>query len=666
MLTVQPAQLNFNDDGIPCSVEYNDPYFSLADAVDESRYVFIRGNHLQNRWPLNKSDAHSGTKSFTISELGFGFGLNFITTCEIWIKAKPQIHLHYISFEKHPVRKDDLARFHTDLKSAKATSQQLIKYYPPAVAGTHRIHFDKDNITLTLIFGDALSCLKKSEFLADAWYLDGFSPEKNPELWSTAITKQVYRLTQQHGTFATYSAASQVRKNLNLAGFEISKSEGFGSKREMLRGVKQNSSVPNTLPYKLKNWLNTKSHHYSCKTAIIIGAGMAGCLTSAALAKRGWDVTLLDKNTSLASEGSGNPNAILMPRLSVDHDIQSQLTLQGYLYSLRYFEQLAEHTSFDWQQCGAIQLPRDEAQWSRMQSITHKYTIPHELLSSISQSQASKLSECEVSRGGWHIPMAASLSPLNLCESVLSKHQSKINFIGSTYIDSLNHDNQQWTASDRSGNSYSADVIILANAMSINQFPQTQWCTLNPKRGQITLISENDCNIKPTKIICADAYITPTVGTELVTGASFITNDSYTDIRPHEHEENIKKISSMIPSFTLKADSTLSGRAAIRAVTNDRLPIVGPAPIEGQFYSDFKDAAMGSTNRNYPTAANHQGLYMASGFGSRGLAWIPICAESLACMISNEPSPIDTGLMQAIHPNRFLMKRLTQKLQTKK
>ena len=179
MLTVQKPQLNFNSDGVPCSTEFNDPYFSLENGIKESRYVFIHGNNLTKRW----SKLSPNSQHFTIAEIGFGFGLNFITSCEEWLQHENSSNLHYISLEKYPVKKNDLIELYSTLNISSKLTQELIKNYPVAVAGSHRIHLDQLNITLTLIFDDALNYLKKTNLLVHAWYLDGFSPNKNPRLW---------------------------------------------------------------------------------------------------------------------------------------------------------------------------------------------------------------------------------------------------------------------------------------------------------------------------------------------------------------------------------------------------------------------------------------------------------------------------------------------------
>ena len=654
MLTVKSPQLNFNNEGVPCSRDFDDPYFSLNNGIEESHHVFIRGNRLKQRW-----DQINAEDNFIIAELGFGFGINFLTTCQQWIESAPkQGRLHYISFEKYPVSTHDLNSCHTKFKLHTKLSQKLIQDYPIAVEGSHRIHFDDYDIILTLIFGDALSYLKKSNFYAHAWFLDGFSPNKNPQLWNIEVAEEVYRLTQQYGTFATYSAASIVRKNFSAAGFATSKQDGFGSKREMLIGERLTLPERSDLPFKDKNWLNNPIKSYKNKTAIVIGAGMAGCFISASLAKRNWSVTLLDRHSSVASEASGNPNAILMPRLSLDYDFQSQLTVQGFLYTTRELNYLKETNDFDWQQCGAIQLPRDEAQWERMQRIANQKSTPENLFTEITRAEASELAGLTLDKAGWHIPLASWLRPSLLCETILQKYNSNIHFHGDTSIESLHEGDHKWTAHSTTHSTYTADIIVLANALAVSHFQQTRWCEFKPKRGQISFFPQIACNFQPKKIICADAYITPECNSNLIAGATFITNDTQTDIRSHEHEENIYKLSNMIPSFKLNKNYGIKGRVAIRAVSDDRLPITGPAAVVDDFFKDFKHAALGSTNQMYPPANTYPGLYIHSAFGSRGLAWIPLCSEILACIINNEPRPVDKKLEQAIHPNRLLMKKL--------
>ena len=656
MLTVTPAQIAIDKNGIPHSRQFGDTYFSSAGGNEECQHVFLRGNNFEQRI--------QHTNQFTIAEIGFGTGINFLTTADTWHNSRQNdAKLHYISFEKHPVSVTDLKNFYTKLNKSFLHTEDLLNLYPLPVAGYHRLEFTQSSIALTLVFAEALIALKEANFLADAWFLDGFAPNKNPEVWSRDVAVEIFRLTNNNGTFASYTTAGVVKDNFSAAGFRIAKQKGFSKKRDMLTGIR--TKDPDLqFHLKEKSWFFNKACKSPTRRALIIGGGLAGTTISAALANRNWHATIIDRHPSLAAEASGNANAILMPRLSVDHDLQAQLTLLGYLYSLRYLRNLKTATKENiWHPCGAIQIPRDQAQWQRMQLIASQEKLPDKLLRTVSKQEASDLSGCNLAHAGWYFPSAGWTTPKLMCDTMLKQHEN-IFFIGGEEIVALENNRGIWHVLNNDGAIVEkAEVIVIANALSVNKIEQTHWCKLHPKRGQITLIPENASNIHPTKIVCSDAYITPPVDNHLVAGASFITNDTKSDIRAEEHHGNLTKIQNIIPDFLPPQLDALNGRAAIRAVSTDRLPIVGPVAKANCFKQIFAKAALGANNIRYPIPEYFDGLYIASGFGSRGMAWIPICAEVLACTINNEPSPLNQPLSNAIHPNRMLMKQLIKSVQ---
>lgn len=659
MLTLSPAQFNFSSNGIPRSAQFNDNYYSQAGALKESQHVFIAGNQITKAW-INHDQ-------FTIAELGFGLGINFIATANTWLASNQNnAQLNYISIEKHPVSVEQMKKVFSKLDLHSEITRQLVEEYPLAIRGSNRIHFSQANITLTLIWDDVLYALKNANFKAHAWYLDGFSPKHNQSMWSREIANHVHRLTMDKGTFATYSSAKLVQENFSAAGFIINKQPGCANKREMLVGMRMSSPAVEQFSLKQKSWLFTSTQVTKNKTAIVIGAGMAGVAISGALAQRGWQVTLIDQHDTVAQEASGNSNAILMPRLSIDHDLQAQLTLQGFFYSLRYLKHLQSFSNENfWQQCGAIQIPRNKNDWQRMQQIIRQENIPPEFMRFVTQQEASDLANCSLTKDAWYFPQAAWCVPKLICQTILQQYKQQISFLGNNEVESIRHENGVWHAVNKNQQTIApADIAIVTSAYASNQFKQTNWCTLHAKRGQITLIPNTMGTASPQKIICADAYITPAVDNQYVLGATFITDDTDTDVRLHEHEQNLSKLAKITPSFKNINARNVIGRAAIRAVSPDRLPIVGPVSDQAAFFKDYKSAALGSTNQLYPAAGYMPGLYIATGFGSRGMAWIPLCAEALACTINGEAGPLDLKLAGAIHPNRLLMKQLIS--QTKK
>lgn len=656
MLTVTPAQIVIDQNGIPHSKQYDDTYFSSAGGAEECQHVFLDGNDFQSRI--------RNTAQFTVAEIGFGTGINFLTTANVWRNYRQNnAKLHYISIEKHPITVSNLRTFYAKLNKTFFHTEDFLSLYPLPVSGSHRIDFEQSGISLTLIFADALAALKEADFLADAWFLDGFAPSKNPELWTKDIAVEIFQLTKNKGTFASYTAAAKVKDSFSSAGFIISKQKGFSNKRDMLTGIRA-KDFDHQFSIKEKSWFFNKAYNSPNKHALIIGGGLAGTTVCAALANRNWHVTVIDRHSTLAAEASGNANAILMPRLSVDHDRQAQLTLQGYFYSLRYLHKLETNTKENlWHPCGVIQIPRDQAQWQRMQTITSQEKLPDKLLQTVSKQEASDLCGCSLAHAGWYFPSAGWVVPKLMCDAILKQHEN-IKFKSGEEIAALENHNGIWHALNNDGTIVEkADVVIIANALSAANLEQTHWCKLYPKRGQITLIPEHASNIQPKKIICADAYITPLLDHHLVAGASFISNDTEIDIRAEEHRQNLQKIQNIIPGFLPPQADSLNGRAAIRAASADRLPIVGPVAKAKSFKQNFIKAALGANNIRYSAPEYFDGLYIASGFGSRGMAWIPICAEALACIINNEPKPLSQSLSNAIHPNRILMKQLIKSVQ---
>lgn len=228
--SIEPAALVWRGDE-PFSRAYDDIYFTSGAGLEESRYVFLRHNGLPGRW--------RGREVFTIAETGFGTGLNFLLTWQAWREcADASQRLDYLSVERHPLSRDDLARALALWPQLRELSAALLAQYPPPRGGAHRLEFDEGRVCLTLLFGDVARMLPPLRAAVDAWFLDGFDPAKNPRMWSREVYEQMARLCAEGGTFATFTAAGVVRRGLQAAGFTVLKAKGFGAKREMLHGYR--------------------------------------------------------------------------------------------------------------------------------------------------------------------------------------------------------------------------------------------------------------------------------------------------------------------------------------------------------------------------------------------------------------------------------------------
>ena len=239
-MSLTQAQIHWNEAGTPVSNDYDDVYFSNLDGLAETRYVFIEQNQLPGRWLSFEAER------FVIAETGFGTGLNFLATCQAFANFRQQYpesklkYLHFISIEKFPLTIADLQKAHLIWPELSLYSEALISHYPPLGSGCHRLNLANSSISLELWFDDvqtALPCIHTStQGVVDCWYLDGFTPSRNPEMWTLPLFFHMARLARKDCTVATFTAASSVRRGLIDVGFEIHKAKGFGKKREMLFG----------------------------------------------------------------------------------------------------------------------------------------------------------------------------------------------------------------------------------------------------------------------------------------------------------------------------------------------------------------------------------------------------------------------------------------------
>ena len=308
-----PPQLDFSRPGTPASTAFDDIYFSVDGGLAECRDVYLRGCGLPERW--------QGRDHFTIAELGFGTGLNFLAALEMWAKHRPSqtARLNFISVEGFPLSQAQLERAYQDWDDMPRGVRELIAAWPDRVKGVHTIYFD-NGIRLTLLHDPVGEALERLDFAADAWFLDGFSPAKNLDMWSPKILKRVHDLSAPGCRVGTFTVAGDVRRGLSAAGFDVSKQPGFGRKRERLEAVKTGELLP---PMRAPN-------------VAIIGAGIAGASVAAGLIRQGADVTIIAPDDETLA--SGNARAIVKPRLDVLDRPESRFFHSAYLYALQAYE----------------------------------------------------------------------------------------------------------------------------------------------------------------------------------------------------------------------------------------------------------------------------------------------------------------------------------------
>ena len=629
-------------DGQPYSRRFGDVYFSRASGVEETRHVFLQHNQLGERW----RKLNSGTL-FTIAETGFGTGLNFLCAWQLWHEIAPaNARLHFVSTEKYPLSHHELAQALALWPELAALSASLLEQYHAPCAGWRRLTFDDGRVTLTLLIGDARETLHELRASVDAWFLDGFAPAKNPEMWQDDLFESMARLSTPNATFATFTAAGAVKRSLQAAGFQVEKVAGHGTKREMLCGTFTGPAHAIALPCQ--------------KNAVVIGGGISGTSSAYSLGLRGWQVTLIERNSGLAQEASGNPQGMLYARLTKNDIPLSRLALTGYLYTLNLLARLLPRGT-DWDACGLLQLAFDAREQIRQVNLLSR-DWPTELVHAVDCAEASAMAGFQLPSGGLHFPGGGWVRPPVLCEALATHPNITLKTTHNAVRLVRDEAAATWQIWDAERCLAIAPLVVIATANDTRQFPQTAHLPLETVRGQVTRLSTTAASSKLAKVICTDGYITPTYQGTHCLGATFTPEDVVPEIREADNRHNLETLRTLSPALfdalngNALVPQSLEGRAALRCASPDYLPLVGPlldAVAINAAYASGELRGHKATSAPLPWL---DGLYVNTGHGSKGLVSAPLCAELIAAMVEGESLPIDASLARVLDPNRFLLR----------
>lgn len=622
-MALKPARLQWSENGDLESLDYGDVYFQRGSAFAESDYVFLQHNNLPARF------AALGDESFHIAEMGFGTGLNFLRAATLFLSAAPAgARLVFTSIEKHPITPEMLAQvyahFSAQAPEMTALCTGILAQYPPLIEGFHTLLLAEGRIRLTLCFGEAVNCLPQISGLFDAWFLDGFSPAKNPDMWHEALFPLIAERTRGGGTLASFSVAGHMRRALAALGFDVRKEKGFGIKWSMTAARK--TEPPQKRPEK--------------KPVAVLGGGIAGCAAAWALARRGYAVTLIDRQKGTAQETSGNPVGIVYPKITVDPSPMGMFHAHGFCYTRMLCAALPVPS---WQACGVRHIDKNEEEAARHAKQVEKNALPFDYA-------------CHKD-GALHLPMAGFLSPPALCKA-LADHEN-IRCVFSKSALRLQNENGVWHICGADGDIIcaAAHVVIALGNQSLN-IAETAWLPLQSLRGQISYIRPTAASGSLKEVICHDGYIAPPDMDGLqVIGATFQKEPvAVPDIRAEDHAENVAKLAQYLPELGVTPADVIGGRTGYRATTPDKLPAAGPAPDAAKLAEVFTDLRHGV--RAQKPLPLHGGIYISTGYGAHGMSGAPLCGEMIAAMIADEPLPVPAALADALAPARFLLRDL--------
>ncbi|MDX1351618.1 MAG: bifunctional tRNA (5-methylaminomethyl-2-thiouridine)(34)-methyltransferase MnmD/FAD-dependent 5-carboxymethylaminomethyl-2-thiouridine(34) oxidoreductase MnmC [Thiomicrorhabdus sp.] len=650
------AQVSWTNEAVPKSQQFDDFYFSTDGGMAEVEHTFIQPNALGQRF----ADVPAGG-AFRIAETGFGSGLNFLMACELWLqKAKKTASLHFISFEKYPLHLDDLIKAHKALPGLEQQAEALQQAYPYLLPGWHDVWLFDKRVHLTLWFGDVLKGLPECDATqgskVDAWFLDGFAPAKNPDMWQPALYQQMARLSHAQTTFATFTAAGEVRRALERNGFKVEKSPGFGKKREICFG-----KLVQERPYSLKAPWFSRPEPIAIKSgqvasAIVIGAGLAGGAVVNQLAQAGWQVTVLEAENEIATQASGNLAGAVHPLVTADWNLRSQWYLQGFEATLRaVMPWLKECNSR--QSCvlgdltGLVQLAVTQTSAQRLQEAFERVGLPKEFIQPLTQSQASELIGSQANAAGVLFPKGGWLYPKAVIERCLA-HENVQLVAGQKVTDIEQLSDLSWRVKTEDSQ-FDATIVVVATGSLDQVLNQKLGLPIRPVKGQVSHIQASQQKHSLNMAVTHEGYSTACGNNQAVTGATFEAPDMSETLSVASHQANLAITQKALPEWLEVEAEALSGRVAFRPTTPDHLPIVGAVADNNWLQEAYLSQSHTHAVYRYPKQKYQQGLYVSNGHGPRGLMSVFLAAESLLADILGQPLPQPLSLYHASHPARF-------------
>lgn len=642
-------------DGEPRSRHFGDIYFSRSRGLEETRYVFLDGNDLARRF-----ERLSARGTFTIGETGFGTGLNFLAAWQRFEALAPEdARLHFVSTELHPLSTADLARALSLWPDLRTHADALLASYDALPPGFHRFVFASGRVTLTLLVGDAADTLPQLDARMDAWFLDGFAPSKNPGLWCDEVLTQISRLSHAGTTCATYTVAGAVRRGLDAAGFRVERTPGFGTKREMLRGTCVQPVAEGHRP----PWTR-RPPAGPVRDAVVIGGGLAGASTAASLAARGIRVVLVDRCRGLAEETSGNAQGMLYIKPSPHPTPLTALVVAGLAFTQRVLATALPADGVSWSRCGVLTLAHDPAEADRMERIA-TLGWPAEFARPVDRDEASRIAGVEVPAGGLFHPGAGWVHPRALCEALVSRDGIRLQ-LGQRADRIERTESGRWSVQAEGERIAEADVFVVAGGLSSRGFAQCEALPLRGIRGQITTIPATESSRQLRTVLCAESYAAPAREGVHCVGATFDVHDEAPTFRVEDNRDNLEALMRVSPAFAraLQAETldaaALDGRAGVRCVTPDYLPVIGPMVDAAVFAERFQALRHDAKRKVEGDVPWLQGLYVNTGHGSRGLVTAPLGGELIASLVAGEPLPLGESLVRALAPVRFAVRSLTR------
>lgn len=586
--------LSWTPAGSPRSEDADDIFFA-GDGLAETRAVFLAGCGLPDGWAQREQ--------FTVAELGFGTGLNILALWELWRRHRPSpsARLSVLTFEHALMTAEEAGRVHAQYPDVAGVSAEMLQRWPVRARGVQRIELG-DSVSLTIAVGDALAALRETRARVDAWFLDGFAPSKNPDMWSPEVFTELARLSAPGARLATYTVAGVVRRGLAAAGFDVRRLPGHAGKRERLEA---SIAMPG------------QTGARAPRRVIVIGAGAAGANAARAFRMRGCEVVVIDAGAAPGAGASGNPVALVQPRFDAADTPAARALVEAWLMARRVYGGLAPEAAVA---VDARRLPGSAKEGERFAKLLADPPLDESLLGPLDPGDPSA---GLVAQAFAVNPGAALPALLAGCEW---RPGVRVTGIEATKTGAACHLD--------SGERLEADLVVVCAGERLPAIVGLEAPAIEGRLGQLEYAQA--VGVEPVAV--ADGgYVVSAFG-RLVFGATFEpAPDGEPPVSDTARAHNLEVLQRLRPDIAAALDLlALSSRAAVRATTQDRLPFAGAQPGEA------------------PT----QHVRLIGGLGSRGWLWAPLLAEMVASEAFGEPAPCEAFVAAALSPDRFRQRGL--------
>lgn len=643
---LRPAHIVFPADGGPPEApDFGDIYHPRIGALAQARHVFLGGNGLPERW--------AGREDFTALETGFGLGHNLLALWDAW-RGDPRrpARLHVVSLELHPPTAADLARAHA-ASPLPALAAALVAAWPPLAPGLHVLAFEGGRLRLTLGLGDATALLPQLRLQADALLLDGFAPDRNAALWSPPLFKAMARLAAPGCTAATWSVARPVHEGLRAAGFEVARAPGIGGKREITTAVFRPRVAPRG-PVPLAVSPAARAAGTAAAQAVVVGAGLAGAACARALAEAGLRVQVLDAAPEPATGASGNPAGLFHAIVNGEDGPYARLYRAAALRAAQVYGDAVASGRVAGRLDGLLRLASAGQTAPSMQALVQRLGLPAAVAEALDAEAASARAGVPLAAPAWHHARGGWIAPGDWVREVLSR--PGVAFRGGTAVAALQPaEAGVWRLLGADGTALAeAALVVLANAEAAATLapPSPAPWPLQRTRGQVSWWPVTT----PPPLACAlagDGYALALPGRVLCGATQQRAGEpGHGDAAPREadHRFNLDRF-ARLTGLPVPAVAHCEGRVGWRLGSDDRLPVAGALPLA----EPGLPAQRLTQARAWP---RHEGLFVLSALGSRGLTLAPLLGELVAAQALGLPWPLEQDLADAVDPVRWAVRAM--------